>query len=210
MQDDRENDREKKWITLSEKTIWEHPVVYLKEKFCQSTHDPAKKHAFYTLHSGEWCNVIAITPRKTIVMVKQYRVGNERTMIEFPGGIADVEDASIEHSVLRELREETGYTPLPGARCEWLGSSYSNPAIINNKTHSFIVGPVEKTASPTLDQGEMLDAVEIPFDEYQKLLKREEFQHALMQITYFHLLMRSERTRLDSVTLMAEFSESDK
>jgi len=199
-------DSEKKWKILSEKTIWEHPIVHLKEKLCQSTHDPSKKHAFYTLHSGEWCNVIAITPRNTIVMVKQWRIGNERTMTEFPGGIADVDDPSIEHSVLRELREETGYAMLPGARCEWLGSSYSNPAIFNNRTHSFIVGPVEKIAEPELDPGEVLETLEVPLEEFRNLLKRDEFQHALIQITYFHLILRSERGNRDSFDVIESFS----
>lgn len=73
--------------------------------------------------------VIALTPDKKAVMMYQFRGGPERWMYEIPGGgVMPGEDAQI--AALRELKEETGYTPghveLLGTSCK---DAYSNIVI---------------------------------------------------------------------------------
>src|SRR3712207_5675049 len=130
----------KSWVTEREQTLFQSKTMQMVQLDCRSSEDPAKTHSFYTLKSRDWCNVIPITEDGKVVLVRQFRIGSAGHTLEFPGGVIDHEGEDEKASALRELSEETGYAPLPGAKCISLGAALSNPAMINNRTHSFIVG----------------------------------------------------------------------
>ena len=122
-------------------------------------------------------------------MVKQFRAGINDHTVEIPGGVADGEDQDIQASALREMTEETGYTLVPGGRCIKVGASFPNPAIQDNQTHSFVVGPVRKTQEQKLDPGEMIDVVEIPISEIPAMIRSGEISHALMLNAFLFLAL---------------------
>src|SRR5688572_13406883 len=122
-----ESDSQNKWICLREKKLLESPVMDLITRDCKYTADQ-REHRFYVLRSKDWCNIIPITEDGKIVMIKQYRAGIDCDTLEVPGGVADTQDGDIETTALRELEEETGYQPLPGARLIRLGQTFPNPA----------------------------------------------------------------------------------
>ena len=86
----------------------------------------SQEHDFYVIESGDWVNVIALTPDRQLVMVEQYRHGSNTVELEIPGGIMDAADATPEASAQRELREETGFE---GERARIIGRIFPNPAI---------------------------------------------------------------------------------
>jgi ADP-ribose pyrophosphatase len=179
-----------KWVCDEEKTIVRYPLIELIEKHCHSL-QTQKKIRFVTLKTGDWCNVIPLTKDGKIVMVKQYRVGIDDYTLELPGGVIDASDKDHESAALRELKEETGYTPVAGAKCISLGWSFPNPAIMNNRCHSVIVGPVAKSSNQNLDPGEMIDVLEIPLEDIPEKIIQGEIRHALMLTNFFFLFMRS-------------------
>ncbi len=84
--------------------------------------DDGLEHEFTTwlqegTHAG---GVIAITPDKQVVTVRQFRPGPERWVDDIPGGgFHDGEDFQV--AACRELKEETGYEV---GRIEFLGTSF--------------------------------------------------------------------------------------
>src|SRR6476469_1485460 len=74
--------------------------------------------------------IVAITDEGAVVLVEQFRVPVEETVVELPAGltgdIAGSEHESLLESAQRELREETGYE----AEC-WteLARGYSSPGL---------------------------------------------------------------------------------
>jgi len=80
--------------------------------------------------------ILAITPKREIVLVEQYRVPLRAQSIELPAGIigdeAGFEDEGIEAAALRELEEETGFR---GARSEHLLTGPSGPGITSEILH---------------------------------------------------------------------------
>src|ERR1700743_3438063 len=128
------------WIQESEKTVLDSKFMSIHALTCRSSED-SRRMTFYTLRSRDWCNIIPVTEDGKVVLVRQYRIGIGQHTTEIPGGVADAEDPHVEATSIREMTEETGYAPLPNARCTHLGWSFPNPAIQNNRVNAFVVGP---------------------------------------------------------------------
>jgi 8-oxo-dGTP pyrophosphatase MutT (NUDIX family) len=53
--------------------------------------------------------VVAVTERRTVVLVHQYRPAVDRWLLEIPAGTCDVSGEPLEETARRELAEEVGY-----------------------------------------------------------------------------------------------------
>ena len=62
---------------------------------------------FFVLDTNSWVNVLAITPNKELVLVRQFRYGSKEFSLEPPWGVIEKGEDPIEAG-LRELKEETG------------------------------------------------------------------------------------------------------
>ena len=150
-----------KWKKLSSKIITENKIFVLKENICLSPKD-GKEYPFFLLDTLDWVNIIPITKNNEVIMIKQFRHGNEEITLEIPGGMTDAEDKSPQESALRELVEETGYT---GDEIIKLGECSPNPAIFNNMLHVYLVKNVIKKFSNNLEVTENIEIVIIYIDE---------------------------------------------
>ena len=135
-----------------------------------------KEHEFYVIESVDWCNVIAITKDDELVMVEQYRQGTSLIELELPGGMIDPGETPIE-TAPRELREETGYA---GDKPESVGFVYANPAIMNNKVHTFVIRNANLQHDTEFDDGEDLAVRLIPIKNIPKLILEGKISHSLM------------------------------
>lgn len=177
------------WIQVTEKTLFQSHFMSFKSQVCRSSED-GREMNFYVLKSKNWCNIIPVTDEGKIVLVKQYRIGIAEHTLEVPGGVVDEADGSFQETALREMTEETGYTPIEGARCVDLGWSFPNPAIQDNRCASFIVGPVRKTCAQNADPGEMIETFEVTIPEMVDLLTQGKIRHALIAQAFFFLLLK--------------------
>lgn len=148
-------------------------------------------HEYYELEFPDFCNILAVTEAGELVMVRQMRAGVEALTLELPGGLVDSKDGDPQQSALRELREETGYAPLPGARVVSLGWTHPNPALQRNKIHGYITGPVQQAGPATPDPGETIEVVKVPVEEIAGQIRDEKITHAL-GLNILHLLMLRE------------------
>lgn len=60
------------------------------------------------LEGGRTVGIVAVTTDDQILLVRQFRPGPGRVLLELPGGMVE-EDEEIERAARRELLEETGY-----------------------------------------------------------------------------------------------------
>jgi ADP-ribose pyrophosphatase len=183
-------DKKNTWICDAERTVLQSPTMSVVEQQCHSSEN-GREYTFYLLRSRDWCHVIPVTEDGKVVLVKQYRIGITSHTIEVPGGVIDAKDKDAQSAALREMEEETGYSPLPGAKIQALGWTHPNPAILNNRCHSIIVGPVRRTREQKLDPGEMIEVVEIPISELPGRILKGEFTHALMLNAFLFLMLRN-------------------
>lgn len=167
-------DTEKSWETLRSK---QGPNLILFQTRYDWVKNPrnAKKVKAVILESPEWVNVVAITPEKKILVVRQYRFGVKKRTVEIPAGILNPEETP-EQGAMRELREETGYTT---ANWKYLGWVEANPAFMNNVCHQWLALDVVKTNSPELDEGEEISVAVLSLAEVRKEIEQGRMRNSL-------------------------------
>jgi len=117
--------------------------------------------------------IFPITPDGKVIMVRQYKHGAKEILLEFPGGVVDEKEDSIEAAALRELREETGYAT---ANLELLTAVYDNPTKDTNKIFFFLARNVEKLHDTEFDLTEDIETVEIPIEKIPGLIKAQQIK----------------------------------
>ena len=127
------------------------------------------------LETRDWVNIVAVTPEKKIVAVKQFRFGVARTTVEIPAGIIE-EGEAHEQAARRELKEETGFT---ANRWEYLGWFEANPAFLNNVCHVWLALDVVKTHTLQLDEGEEISIDELSIEEVRKEIEQGRMRNSL-------------------------------
>lgn len=131
---------------------------------------------FVVARVPDWINVVALTPDRELVLVRQFRFGVERETLEIPGGMCDPGEAPID-AARRELREETGYA---GERWHELGSVEPNPALQDNRCHTFLAEGATPAHAPAPDPHESIEVVLKPWAEVAEHVRRGEITHALV------------------------------
>ncbi len=135
----------------------------------------AKSMRAVILEASDWVNVVAVTPDKKVVVVRQYRFGVKKITTEIPAGIINQAEAP-EEAAIRELKEETGYTTT---RWIYLGWVETNPAFLNNLCHQWLALDVVKTSNPELDEGEEISVAELSLEEVRSEIERGSMRNSL-------------------------------
>jgi 8-oxo-dGTP pyrophosphatase MutT (NUDIX family) len=141
---------------------------------------------FYILKTSDWVNVVALTDDDELVMIEQWRQGVLRVTLEIPGGIVDPGESPFDAAV-RELQEETGYV----AR-EWrsLGSIEPNPAIQDNRCHTYVALGAKLGGTTAFDAHEQCRVVIVPWQEAGALLASGGITHALVAVALYKEQLR--------------------
>lgn len=128
------------------------------------------------LETPDWVNVVALTPERRLVVVRQYRFGIEGITTEIPGGVVDRGEAH-EEAARRELREEAGYT---AESWSYLGAVEPNPAFQDNLCHHWLAERATITHGQELDSGEDIEVSTLALEEVREAIQSGSIRHALV------------------------------
>lgn len=122
----------------------------------------------YLLTPGrEYAMTVAVTPEREVLVVKQYKHGIGRSLLEFPAGYIDASDADPLACAKRELREETGFTSDSWTS---LGAFCLDPNRGTTSAHFFLARDARFATAPTLDETEVLTTTLVPLTEVPAML----------------------------------------
>lgn len=108
--------------------------------------------------------VCAITNDNKVILIREYKQGIERFMMQLPAGYVD-DNEDLEEAAKRELEEETGFTAEKFVKLGTLHSAAGKAKMIN---HGFLAVNAKKEKEQKLDENEN---VEIILVELRKALK---------------------------------------
>jgi 8-oxo-dGTP pyrophosphatase MutT (NUDIX family) len=154
----------KKWKLLSRKNISQSKWFPLYQDTVQLPNGKIVDD-YITSQLGDVVMVLALTPQKEIIFVRQYKHGVEELIMELPAGRIKHGQAP-EMSAHEELKEETGFvvdTLLP------LGFVCPMPSKDPQKTYGFLATEVQVFTGTDFDDNEDIEVILVPM---HKVLER--------------------------------------
>ena len=139
----------------------------------------------FVLEYGDWATILALTKQQEVVLIRQYRHGAQKVILELPGGAMEAEDESPMQAARRELLEETGYASDNFIQ---IGCVSPNPANQTNLIYSFLALDAEKVGGQRLDPTEDIEVLLKPVEEVITMAKNGELFQSMQVSTVFFAL----------------------
>jgi 8-oxo-dGTP pyrophosphatase MutT (NUDIX family) len=133
---------------------------------------------YFVLENPDWVNVVALTPAREILLVRQWRHGTGTVELELPAGLIEPGESPLD-AAARELREETGHAP---ARCSLLGEVAPNAAFQRNTCFTVLAEGCVPDGPTRFDAGEDIELVVEPVARLPALLRGGHFRNAMVHI----------------------------
>jgi 8-oxo-dGTP pyrophosphatase MutT (NUDIX family) len=174
----------KLWKRLGERRLLQTRVFDVKQ---MTLEHPGRTEPvdFYAISSGDWVNVVPLTPGGQVLLIRQYRAGTHEICLEIPGGMVDPGERP-EQAAARELAEETGFV---AARLEPLGMVKPNPAIQDNRCFTFLALGCEQRTGTDFDPDEHIETELAPLAGIPAMIADGRIDHALVVAAFYHFFV---------------------
>lgn len=165
----------KKWIVNKKKELLNRPIFSISDLTC---YHPEKNvsHNFCIINNPDWINIVALTPEKKVILVRQHRLGVDDYTLETVAGLVD-EGEDPEKAALREMMEETGYKPK---KLVLLKKLAANPAIMSNYIYFYLATDCTRVAGQDLDSQEDIEVKLFSIDEVQTGIRNGSIDHTII------------------------------
>jgi len=139
--------------------------------------------AWTIVHRKPAVVIAPITPDGKIILIRQERIPIGQAIWEMPSGQIDdpnADEDKIEHTALRELREETGYELCPIGELISLGFYFSSPGFTDERGYFFLARPVQPCLEgPNRGEEEsILDCRGFSSEEIRRMIAENEIRDA--------------------------------
>jgi ADP-ribose pyrophosphatase len=143
----------------------------------------------FVVEYADWVTVVALTKQQELVLVRQYRHGAQKVILELPGGASETGESPLQ-AARRELLEETGFTSDNFIQ---IGCVSPNPANQTNLIYSFLALDAKKVGSQNLDETEEIEVVLKPLEEVIAMAKHGELLQSMQVSAVFFTLAYLDR-----------------
>jgi ADP-ribose pyrophosphatase len=172
-----------RWEKVRTLRAEDYQILRVREDVFADPRD-GSEHPRVIIDADEWANVLALTPDRHCVLVRQFRFGSEEIGLELPGGVVDGGETP-ERAAARELEEETGFRPGSMEPTGWL---WSNPAHFTNRVHTFLARDCVRVNDGHQEGSEDLAVDLVPLAELPAIIARGGIRHAL-HVAAIHLAL---------------------
>lgn len=133
--------------------------------------------------------ILALTKSEKVVLVREYRHGIQKTILQLPGGSVEEDESPLE-AAKRELLEETGYRSDTFIE---IGHVNPNPANYANTTYAFLALDATQIPDREPDDANRIETFLRLFEEVLEMAKSGELIHSLTISTLFFALVHLRR-----------------
>jgi ADP-ribose pyrophosphatase len=119
---------------------------------------------FYIKQEKDFCCILALTPQQEVILVRQFRPGPGKVLLEMPGGVVEAQNPLL--SITDELTSETGYN---GA-IEYVGECVVEGYTTSNK-HCYVARDCTKVSDQNLETTEFLEVELMSLDNFRTHLR---------------------------------------
>ncbi len=170
-----------KEIKLVSETKFKGKIATLKVETVQLANQKITQRE--VVEAADSVGVIALTSKKEIILVKQYRQALEQTIYEIPAGRVDnLEESKV--AIQRELLEETGYF---ARELKLLHETYSSPGLMRSVFSLFLAEDVEQQGSQNLDEDEFVEIAIMNLEDFRKLVESGKIKDMKTLLAYYYL-----------------------
>jgi 8-oxo-dGTP pyrophosphatase MutT (NUDIX family) len=129
--------------------------------------DGKRMEGYIVLREHDSVQIVALTPEREILLVRQYRVGADDFLYECPAGFLEAGETNPLERAQDELREETGYEAD-----EWhdLGGFYPSPHRLRKTEYCFLALGARQAGDQQLDQTESVTWESMPLDAVRQMV----------------------------------------
>lgn len=121
---------------------------------------------YYVRESRGFSIIFALTGEERVILVRQYKHGIGKVLLELPAGAIDPDEQPLQTAV-REFAEETGYA----GKMEFVRTFVIDPTNANIVAHLFFAPRVEHVGPPQLDASESITLEFATFDELHQYIR---------------------------------------
>jgi 8-oxo-dGTP pyrophosphatase MutT (NUDIX family) len=161
------------WTVNRSSTIIRDRWIDLRADDC-TTPAGVRISPYYVLRYPDWAHSICLDQDNRVCVVKQYRHGALRVMMELPGGVVEAGEDPL-MAAKRELLEETGIRATQWRAC---GSFSPNPATHTNRFHVFACR-VQSIGAPRPDESEEIQSGFLTLAQIRAAIDSGEFGQLL-------------------------------
>lgn len=158
-----------------------------------------KETQYSVLDRGEIVAILALTPKREVLLVKQFRPAVDEITLDLPGGCVETwnKEDPID-AALRELEEETGYY---AKKIERIGSFfYPDSGRSDQKRHLFIASSLIKSKQK-LDSGEIVEVHKVPIMDVIEGIKSGKYKETTLCLGCLFWYMENFSLHKDSKSL---------
>jgi len=123
------------------------------------------------IEHGQSVVIVPVDYRRNVLLVRQFRKAIEESLLEVPAGGLEPGE-SPDQGLLRELREETGYT---ADSFERLGGFYATPGYSTEYFHLYLARSLRPSPLKA-DADERIEVVRVPLEEVPRLIRSGEIR----------------------------------
>ena len=154
------------WLVRSSVYIVQSPFMRLRKDEIELPNGTILPE-YYVRETDGFVMVFALTPERQVVLVRQYRYGNDTVALELPAGSRDPDEDPLD-CARRELAEETGYE---APRWEHLFRASAEPVRSTSIADAYLALDAVCTREQHLDASEHIEVELAGIDEFITLLR---------------------------------------